>query len=98
MSYGARARSSSRTYRWIEDQQLHPPDRTRLNETPEHRPAPQPYHAYPQMSAPSLLKGAQHTAAAPVEGFVFVNYESNQRVLPRTQDAKVTQVRCARPT
>ncbi|KAI0651989.1 hypothetical protein C8Q79DRAFT_1005232 [Trametes meyenii] len=86
-------RSSSRTYRWVEDQQ-------HMSAPPEESPAAStvagtqthPYLAYPHLSAASLVKGPKDTIRT-LESYVFVDddpLEPSARV-PRGGDAHVTQ-------
>lgn len=78
-------RSSSRTYRWVEDQQhvsgarpeTAPPSSMRAN----------PYLAYPHLSATSLVKDNKGTIRT-VESYVFV--DDNAPHAPRGRDAGAT--------
>ena len=93
VSRRSRTRSSSRTHRWIEDQQhlATPVDEAGPSATLS---AGNPYLAYPQMSATSLAK-SQKEDGGRGGGYVFAEYEDSQpngRV-PRGSDATVTQVR-----
>ncbi|KAI0361465.1 hypothetical protein OH77DRAFT_1492512 [Trametes cingulata] len=100
-------RSSSRTYRWVEDQQ-------HISGASEQAPPRaedgvaagarcHPYLAYPQLSAASLVKGNKDTIRT-VESYVFVDDSDDvahptERV-PRGRDASVTQPasRCETPS
>ncbi|KAI0824996.1 hypothetical protein BC628DRAFT_274358 [Trametes gibbosa] len=96
-------RSSSRTYRWVEDQQ-------HLSGAAEHPPhldagvastRAHPYLAYPHLSAASLAKDNKGTIRT-IESYVFVDddvaaqLEPTERV-PRGRDASVAQSPSAGP-
>ncbi|KAI9065876.1 hypothetical protein FKP32DRAFT_1566981 [Trametes sanguinea] len=91
-------RSSSRTYKWVEDQQ-HQLDATTLQASePETLPGARchPYLAYPQLSAASLVKGSNKDTIRTVESYVYVD-DNHERVaqpterVPGGRDASVTQ-------
>ncbi|OSD03210.1 hypothetical protein PYCCODRAFT_1467075 [Trametes coccinea BRFM310] len=90
-------RSSSRTYKWVEDQQQQLGATTQPSE-PEALPGARchPYLAYPQLSAASLVKGSNKDTIRTVESYVFVD-DDHERVaqpterVPRGRDASVTQ-------
>ncbi|KAI8990566.1 hypothetical protein BD414DRAFT_304635 [Trametes punicea] len=85
-------RSSSRTYRWVEDQQQH---LGAINQASEPEPVLgarcHPYLAYPQLSAASLVKSNKDTIRT-VESYVFVDDDDAQPSarVPRGSDACVT--------
>ncbi|KAH9898263.1 hypothetical protein C8Q73DRAFT_744305 [Cubamyces lactineus] len=92
-------RSSSRTYRWVEDQQ-HIGAATNSASAATTAPAPpttasaacHPYLAYPQLSAASLVKGNKDTIRT-VESYVFVDDDVAQPTerVPRGRDARVAE-------
>ncbi|EJF66820.1 hypothetical protein DICSQDRAFT_123371 [Dichomitus squalens LYAD-421 SS1] len=95
VSRSSRTRSSSRTYRWIEDQQQHLT--TPVDEAPPPAAtssAGNPYLAYPHMSASSLAK-SQTEERGRGRGYVLAE-QPNGRV-PRGSDANVTQASAGRP-
>ncbi|KAI0669762.1 hypothetical protein C8Q78DRAFT_143261 [Trametes maxima] len=87
-------RSSSRTYRWVEDQQhmSGPPEDVSAAASTAAGTQTHPYLAYPHLSAASLVKGPKDTIRT-LESYVFVDddpLEPSGRV-PRGGDANVTQ-------
>ncbi|RPD82419.1 hypothetical protein L226DRAFT_25455 [Lentinus tigrinus ALCF2SS1-7] len=97
MSRNARTRSSSRTYKWIEEQQQHlatAVEDIHLDDTPVAAPANLPYLAYPQTSAASLVK-PKREGIARVDSYVFVDCDVSQpqptERVPKGRDAHVTQ-------
>ncbi|KAH9944266.1 uncharacterized protein BXZ73DRAFT_87194 [Epithele typhae] len=83
MSQAPRARSSSRTYRWIEEQQHHLTTPAALDDTPQMIPGTHPYLAYPSMSAASL--------APPRVDYVNGGVGHSTQNASTGRDAKVTQ-------
>lgn len=86
-------RSSSRTYRWVEDQQ-HVSGARPLARRPETAPTSMranPYLAYPHLSATSLVKDNKGTIRT-VESYVFVDDDAPHAAerAPRGRDANVT--------
>ncbi|KAH9858054.1 hypothetical protein C2E23DRAFT_880721 [Lenzites betulinus] len=87
-------RSSSRTYRWVEDQQ----HISGAAEQPPHHEAAvaatraHPYLAYPHLSASSLVKDNKGTIRT-IESYVFVDDDGAQPTerAPRGRDASATQ-------
>ncbi|KAI0698389.1 hypothetical protein C8T65DRAFT_742804 [Cerioporus squamosus] len=96
MSRRARTRSSSRTYKWIEDQQLHLATAVDMDEsvTPVAAPVGLPYLAHPKASAASLVK-PKPEGIARVDSYVFVDADVSQpqptERVPPGWDAHVTQ-------
>ena len=97
MSRNTRTRSSSRTYKWIEDQQhlATAVDDIHLDDTPVARHANLPYLAYPQTSAAPLVK-PKRDGVARMDSYVFVDPDVSQpqptERVPKGRDAHVTQV------
>ncbi|KAI0639549.1 hypothetical protein C8Q77DRAFT_1214077 [Trametes polyzona] len=90
-------RSSSRTYRWVEDQQ-YISGAAGPTSLPVAEPEPQastrlhPYLAYPHLSAASLVKDSKGTIRS-VESYVFVDDDVPQPTerVPRGRDASATE-------
>ncbi|KAJ8487316.1 hypothetical protein ONZ51_g4271 [Trametes cubensis] len=92
-------RSSSRTYRWVEDQQHigavnNSASASTTAPAPPTTPSPacHPYLAYPQLSAASLVKGNKDTIRT-IESYVFVDDDVAQPTerVPRGRDARVAE-------